>query len=254
LPRDSLCLSVEPSKKRKKEPGNIFQRCGANKEIVVPYLARLYFSSSTDSTPIIRGPTIFCSTTHCTEVQVYSLSLYHLQPLGPFETFDTTATATCTPFDEPTFLYLAHPSLNPKNSILLTTASLKCLLYRGREIRCSMPQTTIPPLHTDVRSNSTTTTSSSSSSVNGDSSTNVNTTGLQRPKLQSRKSSGTIIVPREHPRVELEPGDEVFDEDDARAMSPRRSSQDLEKMSQDARAQLNECVLYPSSYHEFSER
>jgi len=32
----------------------------------------------------------------------------------------------------------------------------------------------------------------------------------------------------------------VFDEDDARAMSPRRSSQDLEKMSQDARAQLSE--------------
>jgi len=32
----------------------------------------------------------------------------------------------------------------------------------------------------------------------------------------------------------------VFDEDDARAMSPRRSSQDLEKMSQDAREQMNE--------------
>ena len=42
--------------------------------------------------------------------------------------------------------------------------------------------------------------------------------------------------------MELQEGDEVFDEDDARAMSPRRSSQDLEKMSQDARAQLNEYV------------
>lgn len=40
--------------------------------------------------------------------------------------------------------------------------------------------------------------------------------------------------------MELKEGDEVFDEDDARAMSPRRSSQDLEKMSQEARAQLNE--------------
>jgi len=47
-------------------------------------------------------------------------------------------------------------------------------------------------------------------------------------------------VPREHPRVELKEGDEVFDEDDARAMSPRRSSQDLEKMSEDAKVQLNE--------------
>lgn len=63
---------------------------------------------------------------------------------------------------------------------------------------------------------------------------------LKRPRLVSRKSSGTIIVPREHPRVELQEGDEIFDEDDARAMSPRRSSQDLEKMSEDARAQLNE--------------
>jgi len=58
--------------------------------------------------------------------------------------------------------------------------------------------------------------------------------------MTSRKSSGTIIVPREHPRVELKEGDETFDADDARAMSPRRSSQDLEKMSQDARAQLSQ--------------
>jgi hypothetical protein len=34
--------------------------------------------------------------------------------------------------------------------------------------------------------------------------------------------------------------DEDFDEDDARAMSPRRSSQDLEKMGQEARAHLDE--------------
>lgn len=108
-----------------------------------------------------------------------------------------------------------------------------------------MPQsTTIPPIHhaSEERSNSTTTNTSSSSSVNGDSANTGNTKGLQRPKMSSRKSSGTIIVPREHPQVELQKGDEVFDEDDARAMSPRRSSQDLEKMSQDARAQLNEYI------------
>jgi hypothetical protein len=58
--------------------------------------------------------------------------------------------------------------------------------------------------------------------------------------MTSRKSSGTIIVPREHPKVELGEEDETFDEDDARAMSPRRSSQDLEKMSRDARDLLNE--------------
>jgi hypothetical protein len=79
--------------------------------------------------------------------------------------------------------------------------------------------------------------SSSSSSVHEDGGPK-----MLRPKMTSRKSSGTIIVPREHPRVELQEGDEVFDEDDARAMSPRRSSQDLEKMSQDAREHLNEYV------------
>ncbi|TVY19280.1 hypothetical protein LARI1_G002366 [Lachnellula arida] len=63
---------------------------------------------------------------------------------------------------------------------------------------------------------------------------------LRRPKMTSRKSSGTIIIPRETAKVELNRSDEVFDEDDARAMSPRRSEQDLEKMGQDARAQLNE--------------
>lgn len=47
-------------------------------------------------------------------------------------------------------------------------------------------------------------------------------------------------MPREHPKVELDREDEHFDEDDARAMSPRRSSQDLEKMSRDARDELNE--------------
>ncbi|TGO51380.1 hypothetical protein BCON_0162g00010 [Botryotinia convoluta] len=86
--------------------------------------------------------------------------------------------------------------------------------------------------------------STSSSDANGGS-TPANTSAsrtpsIKRPKLGTRKSSGTIIVPREHPRVELKEGDEVFDEDDARAMSPRRNSEDLEKMSQDARAQLNE--------------
>jgi hypothetical protein len=69
--------------------------------------------------------------------------------------------------------------------------------------------------------------------------------------MTSRKSSGTIIVPREHPKVELGEDDEEFDEDDARAMSPRRSSQDLEKMSQDARAQLDEYVsLGPLTQHQ----
>ncbi|KAI9835445.1 MAG: hypothetical protein M1819_002363 [Sarea resinae] len=59
-----------------------------------------------------------------------------------------------------------------------------------------------------------------------------------RPKLGSRKSSGTIIVPRDSPHVELT--EEEFDEDDARTMSPRRNSEDVEKMGKEARLALEE--------------
>lgn len=63
---------------------------------------------------------------------------------------------------------------------------------------------------------------------------------ISRPQLATRKSSGTIIVPREHPHVELREGEEEFDEDDARAMSPRRNSRDIERMSEEAREQLQQ--------------
>jgi short coiled-coil protein len=61
---------------------------------------------------------------------------------------------------------------------------------------------------------------------------------LIRPKLGSRKSSGTIIIPRDSPQVELR--EEEYDEGDARTMSPRRSSEEIEKMGQEARKALVE--------------
>jgi hypothetical protein len=61
---------------------------------------------------------------------------------------------------------------------------------------------------------------------------------LQRPRLGSRKSSGTIIIPRESEQVELK--EEEYDDGDARTMSPRRSSEDIEKMGQQARESLIE--------------
>lgn len=81
----------------------------------------------------------------------------------------------------------------------------------------------------------TTTTTSSASSVHSDASY------LSRPPIGARKPSGTIIVPRDA-KVELELGDEVFDEEDARTMSPRRNSEDLERMSQEAREELLQYV------------
>jgi len=76
-------------------------------------------------------------------------------------------------------------------------------------------------------------TTSSTSSISEQDST------LQpRPRLGSRKSSGTIIIPRDSPNVELK--EEEYDDGDARTMSPRRSSEEIEKMGQDARQALIE--------------
>ncbi|KAF2731615.1 hypothetical protein EJ04DRAFT_442722 [Polyplosphaeria fusca] len=80
-------------------------------------------------------------------------------------------------------------------------------------------------------------TSSSSSSVSdADNNLRGDPHKLARPRLGSRKSSGTIIIPRDSPQVELK--DEDYDDGDARTMSPRRSSEEIEKMGQDARQAL----------------
>ncbi|KAH7063233.1 hypothetical protein B0J12DRAFT_533464, partial [Macrophomina phaseolina] len=61
---------------------------------------------------------------------------------------------------------------------------------------------------------------------------------LSRPKLGLRKSS--MIIPRDNPQVELGDEDEDYDENDARRMSPRRTSEEIEKISQEARETLIE--------------
>ncbi|KAL9083135.1 MAG: hypothetical protein Q9159_005953 [Coniocarpon cinnabarinum] len=60
---------------------------------------------------------------------------------------------------------------------------------------------------------------------------------LQRPPLGTRKSSGTIIIPREQSPVAQ---DERYDDNDARAMSPRRSQAEIHQMSEQARQALEE--------------
>lgn len=89
--------------------------------------------------------------------------------------------------------------------------------------------------------------SSTNSSISGSDGDGVQRSSSkpQRPKLHTRKSSGTIIVPRDDPIIEIE--EEEYDEGDARAMSPRRSSEELDKMEDNARAALVESV----DYHQF---
>lgn len=73
---------------------------------------------------------------------------------------------------------------------------------------------------------------------------NIPTQGrLSRPRLPSRKSSGTMIIPRDSPKVELRPEDEEYDEDDVRNLSPRRTSEVTEKLGEDARQHLIEYVV-----------
>lgn len=60
-----------------------------------------------------------------------------------------------------------------------------------------------------------------------------------RPKLPSRKSSGTMIIPSNQ-RVQLEESEEEYEEGDVRCMSPRRSMEAVEKIGQDARQSLIE--------------
>lgn len=58
-----------------------------------------------------------------------------------------------------------------------------------------------------------------------------------RPRLVTRKSSGTLIVPRDS--CEVGPVEHEYEADDVRAMSPRRTSEDLENLGREAREELH---------------
>ncbi|KAI0401027.1 hypothetical protein F4802DRAFT_445465 [Xylaria palmicola] len=58
-----------------------------------------------------------------------------------------------------------------------------------------------------------------------------------RPPFVTRKSSGTLIVPRDS--SEVGPVEHEYEADDVRAMSPRRTSEDLENLGREAREELH---------------
>jgi len=93
------------------------------------------------------------------------------------------------------------------------------------------------PTHESELADSSSTNSSGLSDGEGPSRSNSKS---QRPSLYHRKSSGTIIVPRDAPDIEIK--DEEYDEGDARAMSPRRSSEELDRLEECARQALVEYV------------
>ena len=61
-----------------------------------------------------------------------------------------------------------------------------------------------------------------------------------RPRLPSRKSSGPLVVPRDSSAVG--PVESEFGPDDVRAMSPRRTSEDIDRMGKAAREEMRSSV------------
>ncbi|KAI9924768.1 hypothetical protein ASPWEDRAFT_51500 [Aspergillus wentii DTO 134E9] len=93
---------------------------------------------------------------------------------------------------------------------------------------------------------------SSSSSIS-DAETEQRRGRSERPRMASRKPSASILVPRDHPEIEIE--EEEFPPDDARAMSPRRNSADLERLGKEARQTLQEqAKALQSSLQALAER
>lgn len=57
-----------------------------------------------------------------------------------------------------------------------------------------------------------------------------------RPRLPSRRSSGPLVVPRDS--SDVGPVECNFGPEDVRSMSPRRTSEDISKMGQQAREEM----------------
>ncbi|MCJ1442025.1 MAG: hypothetical protein MMC23_002517 [Stictis urceolatum] len=79
----------------------------------------------------------------------------------------------------------------------------------------------------------------SSGSNRSDGSSRGRTRRLKRPPMSSRKSSGTIIVPRDR-STNSDTAPEEYPPDDARAMSPRRNSEETEAMEEATKKSLRE--------------
>ncbi|MDI1490130.1 MAG: hypothetical protein OHK93_001330 [Ramalina farinacea] len=63
-----------------------------------------------------------------------------------------------------------------------------------------------------------------------------------RPSLGSRQQSGSMIVPSNHPEIECKTPRE-FPPDDARAMSPRQSTENLDQMCGESRDKIQSSAI-----------
>jgi len=102
----------------------------------------------------------------------------------------------------------------------------------------ALPSITTAPTHIEFSRASESPLSSADSSAvasEDDSLRPSNSNRLSRPRLGSRKSSGTMIVPRESTEMVV---DDDIEEGDVRTMSPRRNSEEVDKLGEEARKDL----------------
>jgi hypothetical protein len=64
---------------------------------------------------------------------------------------------------------------------------------------------------------------------------------MDRPRLSERQRSSSIIIPKDRDIMQKDKPE--YPPDDARAMSPRRNSQDIEKLEQGVRQSLKEYAI-----------
>lgn len=140
------------------------------------------------------------------------------------------------------FVELRHPlhlksNLNP---VLENSSNLTQFNFANRFSLLGMDTLPLPPQSDEIPRRFPDMSRSDSSGASSDSdaqSPQIIAPVPVRPRLPSRQSSGTIIVPRDSVNAG-ESTDTWLDSRDVRTMSPRRTSEDIEALGREARDEL----------------
>lgn len=138
-----------------------------------------------------------------------------------------------------------HASANSRVPFAYTATVARCVAFRFFPVRegamtlddDAVPSISAPSYHTTAPSPSHSPLASPSSDSSTVASEDEKPRLAARPKLGSRKSSGSMIVPRDQAQTDVH---DDIEEGDVRAMSPRRSSQEVDKLGEAARKDLIE--------------
>ena len=134
----------------------------------------------------------------------------------------------------------AHKRLVVFLPVSLDPAS--CNISRPPHIALYTTNTAVDKMseYRDGQSHSIARSDSSASGANSDNEHVIHQPVPTRPRLPNRTSSGPLVVPRDS--LAVGPVDAHFGPDDVRAMSPRRTSEDIDKMGKEAREEMQRFV------------